>query len=237
MRAASALTLACAMLASCSKPEPPPGKTPAPAVPAAPAPSAVPEPEKKAVAPPAKKQDPAPSAPKDPPKPEPRVGFVKTDEATQGNWKGVYGKDGFLLIGDKENLPKFATVAAQGHQPHQFDGNPNDPRALQRAGEGRIAAAWYCNNAMDLEISLKDDRLHQLAFYLLDWDTNQRAQTVEIRRREDYKLVDMQSAKTFQKGRYLVWNVKGDLTVHISCDGGNNALLSAIFFDPPAPPK
>ena len=37
--------------------------------------------------------------------------FVKSDDATQGNWKGVYGSQGYNIIGSAEKYPAYASVA------------------------------------------------------------------------------------------------------------------------------
>ena len=37
--------------------------------------------------------------------------FVKLDEAAEGNWKGVYGADGYQVIGTPEKFPAYVTVS------------------------------------------------------------------------------------------------------------------------------
>ena len=36
--------------------------------------------------------------------------FVSQDTTTQGNWQGVYGSDGYNIIGDQSSYPVYATV-------------------------------------------------------------------------------------------------------------------------------
>ncbi|HEX2948078.1 MAG TPA: hypothetical protein VHV83_00670 [Armatimonadota bacterium] len=37
--------------------------------------------------------------------------FVKIDEETQGNWKGLYGNDGYNIISQQEKYPQYATIS------------------------------------------------------------------------------------------------------------------------------
>src|SRR5205814_2622244 len=40
--------------------------------------------------------------------------FVGTDTATQGNWKGKYGSNGYAVIGDSTSYPAYAVVTPSG---------------------------------------------------------------------------------------------------------------------------
>src|SRR5437764_764307 len=40
--------------------------------------------------------------------------FIKSDATTQGNWKGVYGADGYSVIGDTDSFPGYASVGITG---------------------------------------------------------------------------------------------------------------------------
>ena len=58
--------------------------------------------------------------------------FIGGDETTQGNWKGVYGTDGFSLAADGTSLPSYAQVAFNGQSSHTWMASTLDLRALQR---------------------------------------------------------------------------------------------------------
>ena len=47
----------------------------------------------------------------------PIAAFIKTDVATQGTWKGVYGADGFAIANDVTNYPGYAQVTFSGKPP------------------------------------------------------------------------------------------------------------------------
>ena len=46
-------------------------------------------------------------------------------------------------------------------------------------------------------------------------------------------VIDTQSVSGFNGGKYLVWNIAGSVTIHISVTGGLNAVLSGMFYDHP----
>ncbi len=43
--------------------------------------------------------------------------FIWADTNTQGNWQGVYGVDGYNVIGDVASYPSYATVTLPGRRP------------------------------------------------------------------------------------------------------------------------
>ena len=70
--------------------------------------------------------------------------FAYEDTVTQGTWIGIYGSQGYNVIGNAASLPAYATVTPSGQSSYTWASNTTDPRALQdAAGTGRIAAAWY----------------------------------------------------------------------------------------------
>ena len=49
-------------------------------------------------------------------------------------------------------------------------------------------------------------------------------------------LDEPRSLSSFANGTYLVWNLKGSVSIRITLTGGGNVVASGIFFDPPASP-
>src|SRR5262249_23696653 len=85
--------------------------------------------------------------------------FLRQDTATQGNWKGVYGADGYAMAYASPEVaaPSYASVAVTGAE--WFWGNPGgDPRALQLPGAsgGRVAATWYSSGTFTFDVNLTD---------------------------------------------------------------------------------
>ena len=47
-------------------------------------------------------------------------------------------------------------------------------------------------------------------------------------------MLDSQTVSGFTAGQYLVWNIAGNVTFHVTSTGGANAVVSGIFFGPGA---
>lgn len=165
-----------------------------------------------------------------------RAAFVQTDAATHGNWKGVYGSDGYQIVGEGgggARLPAYATAVASGLNSYVWSDTSSDPRALQQAaGASRVAGCWYADSSFHVDVNLNDSRTHRLALYFLDWDRTGRVERVEIIDAESGAVVNSQTVADFAAGKYLVWDIKGNVRVRISRADGNNAVLMALFFGP-----
>ena len=161
--------------------------------------------------------------------------FVGTDTTTQGNWKGVYGSDGYNVIGDTTSYPAYAQVTAAGATAYVWASQSTDPRALLRGvTTGRIAATWYSATSFTVDVNLTDGNPHRVALYNLDWDTTARAQRIDILDASSGSVLDSRSVTNFHGGQYLVWTLSGHVTIRITMTAGYNAVLSGLFFDAPA---
>jgi hypothetical protein len=158
--------------------------------------------------------------------------FIKTDTTDQGNWQHVYGAQGYNVIGASASYPSYATVTPSGQSSYVWAQTTNDVRALSNPAGGRIAATWYASS-FSVNVNLADGQTHQLALYLLDWDSGHRSERIDVLNSAG-QIMDSRTIASFSGGEYLVWNVSGNVTFRITCVGGNNAVLSGLFFDPPA---
>ena len=160
--------------------------------------------------------------------------FVKADITTKGSWKGVYGADGFNIIGDSGNYPAYATVTPSGNDTYTWAGSTTDVRGVQKASGGdRIAACWYAAGVMTADVRLADSNSHQVALYLLDWDnyTGGRTQLVEVLDGNTNAVLDSRAVYSFSGGQYLVWNLSGHVIIRITnTNGAANAVISGLFF-------
>jgi hypothetical protein len=157
--------------------------------------------------------------------------FVKKDGTTRGSWKNVYGKDGEIIANDSSVLPTYVSAAAfNGAAPFTWT-ITQDPKALQQAnGTARTASTFYASPGFTFDLNLTDGNAHQVAFYFLDWDSGGRAETITIRDAASQTLLDSQTLSAFQQGVYLVWNIKGHVTVQFTLSAGANAVVSGVFF-------
>jgi hypothetical protein len=159
--------------------------------------------------------------------------FVKLDTTTQGNWKGVYGSNGYNVIDDTASYPSYVTVTPNGNLNHIWTASTSDPRALQKASSAtdRIAATWFTSssNSYSIDLAFGDQATHQLAVYCIDWDTTTRTQTLTITDANGVAL-DTRSMANFNNGQYLVWNLSGHVRLVVTWTAGYNGVISGLFF-------
>ena len=159
--------------------------------------------------------------------------FLRKDTTTRGSWKGLYGQDGEIIAYDSSALPAYASVSAfSGALPFIWT-ITQDLKALQQAhGSARNASTFYASPSFSFDLNLSDGNTHQFAVYLLDWDSGGRTQTVTLRDAATQSVLDSQAATDYSQGVYLVWNVKGHVTVQFSSTAGPNAVASGVFLGP-----
>jgi hypothetical protein len=162
-----------------------------------------------------------------------RVTFVATDSLTQGTWKGTYGLDGYSILGDNAKLPSYAKLSANGNVAYTWGDASSDVRALERAsGSGRVAACWYTSTSMTLNFSFEDGKTHRLGLYLLDWDRSGRTESIDVLDGSSNAVLDSQTLSDFAEGKYLIWDLQGQIKIRITRLSGPNALVTGLFFGP-----
>ena len=164
----------------------------------------------------------------------PPVTFAGVDTTTQGTWTGVYGSAGYLIANEAPSYLNYATVSFLGDFTYTWAGETSDPRALQTApgASTRIASAFtqYYNTAFSINININDGNLHQVALYLLDWDSNIRNETITISDASTGQVYDSETFSNFHNGEWAIWNVRGNLNFTITPNAGPSAAVSGIFF-------
>jgi subtilisin family serine protease len=167
------------------------------------------------------------------PPPTGTAAFVKTDASTSGTWKGIYGADGYNVINDTANYPAYVTATPSGNASYIWAPSTTDTRGLQKASSttDRMAACWYSPGAFSIDLQFHDTSTHQVALYLVDWDSNgARSERVDILDANNV-LLDSRSVSSFGNGQYLVWNLSGHVTVRMTnLNGSVNAVVSGLLF-------
>lgn len=164
--------------------------------------------------------------------------FIAVDNTTRGNWQGVYGFDGAVVVNDATVLPAYALVAATGQLAYTWASAPSASSALARlSGPGRIAATWYSTTSFSVDMNFTDGKAHRVAVYCLDWDgVNTRSQKLEILDAVSKVVLDTRNATTFSNGVYFVWNLTGHIILRATQAAGANAVISGIFWGPGSAP-
>lgn len=180
--------------------------------------------------------------------------FIKEDTTTSGNWGGVYGKDGYLLChhDDKANtLPSYVSSVefflhmSGGPLGAVWDGNTNDPRALSSDPKNLFPRKATCvctakqegtRNTMTFTVNSKGTREYQVAIYFVDWDNQGRELAVEMFDAETLGMIaPVKLVKDFKGGKYLIYRYNKPSKFRIDHVWGDNAVVSGVFFDTPAP--
>jgi hypothetical protein len=159
--------------------------------------------------------------------------FVNLDSTTQGNWKGVYGSDGYNVIDATVSYPAYATVATSGASAYTWQASTTDSRGLELSGGPvRVAGAWYTAGTSTVDINLTDGRAHKVAMYALDWDgVGPRAERVDVIDPTTGNVLDTRTMTSFQGGQYLVWTLQGHVQINFTnLAPGSNAVINGLFF-------
>jgi hypothetical protein len=173
-----------------------------------------------------------------PPAPGPAsASFNGQNTATEGNWIGTYGAQGYDIIGSSASIPSYATVTPSGESTYTWAASTTDQRALKTAnGTGRIAASWYSDTSFKVDVNLTDGLTHDLELYFLDWGGITRAEQVTITNAATGAVLNTETLASFNSGIYLQWAVSGNVLITITRTSGANAVLSGLFFDPATTP-
>jgi len=160
--------------------------------------------------------------------------FISQDTSTQGNWKGVYGADGWNVIGDTSannpTYPSYATVTPGPHNSGVWYTASLGPGALQSATVGsttRVAGVWFQTG---WSMSVNVTGTHQIALYLLDVSNHGYGETITISDAVSHTVLDTESASSFSGGVYFVWSVHGNVRITFTATAAHWAVLSGIFF-------
>ena len=106
------------------------------------------------------------------------------------------------------------------------------------SGSDRIASCWYAASSYSIDINLTDGQVHRVALYCLDWDALGREEVVTVSDAASGAVFNSQTVSGFTRGAWVVWDIKGRVTVTVRSVTGN-AVANGLFFGPggsnPAP--
>ena len=160
--------------------------------------------------------------------------FIKSDTATQGTWKGVYGSDGEIINSDSSNPPVYASVnLGATANTYVWTNSTADIRAPQKAAASdRIMSAWYSSSSFTVDVNVTDGKSHQVSLYADDWDNGAgRQERIDVLDGATQAVLNSQTLSNFGQGQYLIWTVSGHVTFRMTnLNPFSNGLLSGIFF-------
>jgi hypothetical protein len=159
--------------------------------------------------------------------------ILGSDTTTRGDWKGVYGGQGCLIVAAGGQMPSSVSIETSASQ-WTWSANTTSRSALQRPGTtgGRIASCWYSATPMLFNVAINDNQSHLLSMYFYDASNSGRDQTVELIDPATGIVLDSQRLRNFSAGIYLTWEVTGQVQVRVT-PHNVNAVVSGIFLDVP----
>lgn len=155
--------------------------------------------------------------------------FSKLDTTTQGNWKSAYGKEGALIASETSVQPQYGTVSFGNALVWVWSSTPSSTAALLRPTGNRIASTWYQTGTFTVDVNLTDSATHQVAFYVLDYDSKLRSERIDVIDATSGSSLDSRTVSGFTGGMYLVWNVRGKVTFKVTRVAGPNGVVSGVF--------
>ncbi|HTG44776.1 MAG TPA: chitobiase/beta-hexosaminidase C-terminal domain-containing protein, partial [Verrucomicrobiae bacterium] len=156
--------------------------------------------------------------------------FLGADAGTRGSWKGVYGTEGFSVVGDVMGYPSYVRVNTIGKSDWVWQYSTQNASALQKAsGADRLAACWYSPASFSIDFVFAGGQSHRVAAYFLDWDLAGRNETIQVTDGDTGRLLDTRNINAFGSGLYFAWNLSGHVKITVSANTGN-AVLSGLFF-------
>lgn len=157
--------------------------------------------------------------------------LVRVDTTTGGAWATAYGTEGYSIAGHSSSIPAYAQLAMTGASSWTWQGSTSAQAALVKPGAAdRIAACWYSASSYDFNLNLIDGNTHRIALYACDYDAASRAQTIEVIDRATGTLLNSQTLNDFRVGNYLVYDLKGNITIRVRRTAGSNSVTGALFF-------
>src|SRR5204862_498802 len=110
------------------------------------------------------------------------------------------------------------TLNINGAVSGAWDNTTSDVRALLQAASNttdRIASYWTSYTRFTIGLNLTDGQAHRLALYALDWDNygGGRNERIDVLDTASGAVLDSRSVSGFSGGEYLIWDVRGDVTV------------------------
>jgi hypothetical protein len=167
-----------------------------------------------------------------------RASLVRVDDDSAGGWVGRYGKKGYAvaMAGEPKSLPAGVSMAMDGSHLYLWSPMTTDPRGLSvPADPPRLSAAqWFSWDHFSLDLDLRaSGKEMQVALYLVDWDSDARAQRLEVTDAATGAVLLSRSDEHFRKGRYVLLRLSGHVVLRFTKTAGANGTLSGVFFDDP----
>lgn len=172
-----------------------------------------------------------------------KAAFVGSDSTTRGNYRGRYGVNGAFVVGASTAFPSFVSstptpvagtssiqIVSSASRDARAPLNPNLP-TLRSGVVGYLATQSSYDLNLNLTSTTQPGNTSRVTAYFVDFDRKNRSQRVEIIDAANGNVLSSQVVRSFTNGKYLTWDVTGNVTLRITSLAGPSAVLSAVLFD------
>ena len=188
--------------------------------------------------------------------------FKRIDSATQGNWKTVYGSQGYSISGanpnnaDVTSLPSYVSSYSLQNATYHPSFSQSDWGSISLqpivSNQPRIASGWgsdgTINNTeqqyprLSFDINFTDKAVHQVAFYCFDcWGDDVYGGSTAYGINEKIEAIDAYSGAVLatattgdiRAGKYIVFNAVGHVKFKVTSLVYWASFVNAVFFDNP----
>jgi hypothetical protein len=184
------------------------------------------------------------------------VTFLGMDVTTLGNWKGVYGQDGFVLSDYSINPPAYSGFNGVNANQRLLDiwscsadhtCDPREPlkQPYSYTPAERVESYYYSRMNDDFQINSTDGNTHRIALYFCDYEFYGRQITVVAHNTNTGAVLDTRVLGNYSGGAYLVYNYTGNVDFQVidnivpTTDLIPNGTISGFFWGgsggPPSP--
>jgi hypothetical protein len=152
----------------------------------------------------------------------PLVNFVRADSTTAGNWKGVYGQDGYVLAQNAVSVPAYSTFNTAGAvNLSLLDIWATDPRALLKPNYAyspteRVESYFHTPTSMDFLVSSPLGQVNRIALYFCNYQNEGRSESLQALDTRTGALLDARAVPNADGGVYLVYNYSGPVTFRVT---------------------
>ena len=82
------------------------------------------------------------------------------------------------------------------------------------------------------DADLASAKWHQVSIYMLDWGSHPKWVSVEVLDAATEAVLDSRQPMDYNGGKWLSWNVRGNVKIRLKYGLGYKPNLSGLFFDP-----
>lgn len=173
------------------------------------------------------------------------------DTATQGDWRGKYGSQGYVLFNydapgahrvKQPDRIRSIVYENYGRMAHiRYHGTAHDPRALVSDREGDTSRSLGaivtrdpipCQQVMTVDLDTRDADTYRISLYFADYERAGRRSAFEVFDLKTKELLaPVYMVRDYDEGKYVTFEASGPIRIRICQVRGPNAACSGIFFD------